>query len=60
MGRAFFVRKGVSNTKDRAFDKSKYNDWIDPAEAIPYERNAKEHNAKQIRNIVNSIRRTRC
>ena len=43
--------------KNRAFDYSKYQNWIDPAECTPYERNAKIHDEKQIKNIVNSIRR---
>lgn len=43
--------------KNRANDHSKYKDWIDPNEVIPYEKNAKKHDEKQIRNIVNSIRR---
>ena len=42
---------------NRAFDKSKYALWIDPNEVTPYERNAKIHTEKQIKNIVNSIRR---
>lgn len=44
-------------TKNRAFDHSKYQNWIDPNETTPYEKNAKEHTEKQIRNIANSIRR---
>lgn len=43
--------------KNKAFDHSKYQNWIDPAKVIPYERNVKEHTEKQIANIVNSIRR---
>ena len=43
--------------KNRAFDHSKYKDWIDPNEVIPYERNAKKHDEKQVRNIANSIKR---
>ena len=43
--------------KDRANDHSKYQNWIDPSECIPYEKNAKEHTEKQIRNIANSIKR---
>ena len=38
-------------------DHSKYANWIDPADCIPYERNAKEHTEKQVSNIANSIRR---
>ena len=43
--------------KNRAFDHSKYQHWIDPNEVTPYERNAKQHPEKQIKNIANSIRR---
>ena len=43
--------------KNRAFDHSKYQLLIDPAEVKPYERNAKVHTDKQIKNIANSIRR---
>lgn len=43
--------------KNKAFDKSKYPLWIDPNEVTPYERNAKIHTEKQVRNIANSIRR---
>lgn len=42
---------------DRANDHSKYQNWIDPAECIPYEKNAKEHTEKQIKNVANSIKR---
>lgn len=38
-------------------DHSKYQQWIDPNECIPYEKNAKEHTDKQINNIANSIKR---
>lgn len=31
--------------------------WVDPNELIPYEKNAKIHDEKQIRNIANSIKR---
>lgn len=31
--------------------------WRDPKELIPYEKNAKLHDERQIRNIANSIRR---
>lgn len=41
----------------KEFDKSKYQNWIDPAQVKPYERNAKIHTEKQIDNIANSIRR---
>lgn len=43
--------------ENKAFDHSKYPDWIDPQRVKPYERNVKEHTEKQIDNIVNSIRR---
>ena len=43
--------------KSKANDHSKYQNWIDPNEVTPYERNAKKHDDKQIRNIVNSIKR---
>ena len=43
--------------KNKAFDHSKYQNWIDPAKVTPYERNVKEHTETQIANIVNSIRR---
>ena len=43
--------------KSKAFDQSKYENWIDPHEVIPYERNAKKHDDKQIKNIANSIER---
>lgn len=43
--------------KDRANDHSKYQNWISPLECVPYEKNAKEHTEKQIKNIANSIKR---
>lgn len=43
--------------KSKANDKSKYAAWIDPHEVKPYEKNAKIHDKKQVKNIVNSIRR---
>jgi hypothetical protein len=43
--------------KNKAFDHSKYKDWIDPNMVIPYEKNAKQHTDRQIKNIANSIRR---
>ena len=43
--------------KNKAFDYSKYERWIEPSEVTPYQQNAKIHTDKQIRNIVNSIRR---
>jgi hypothetical protein len=43
--------------RSKANDHSKYRDWIDPADTVPYTLNAKQHTEKQIRNIANSIRR---
>lgn len=43
--------------KNKAFDHSKYENWIDPNDVVPYERNAKKHDEKQINNIAVSIRR---
>ena len=43
--------------KSKAFDHSKYEHWIDPAKVTPYEKNAKKHDDRQIKNIVNSINR---
>ena len=43
--------------RPKAFDHSKYANWIDPAKVVPYERNAKVHTDKQIANIVTSIKR---
>lgn len=43
--------------KNKAFDHSKYQDWIDPNKVKPYERNAKEHTETQIKNIATSIRK---
>ena len=43
--------------QSKAFNKSKYQHWIDPNEVKPYERNAKIHTPEQIANIVNSINR---
>lgn len=42
---------------NKANDHSKYPLWIDPASVKPYERNAKIHTDKQIKNIANSIKR---
>lgn len=42
---------------NKANDHSKYANWIDPSEVKPYERNAKQHTDKQVKNIANSIRR---
>lgn len=52
-----FMRGEVMAKKSKAFDKSKYQNWIDPATVQPYERNAKIHTDKQVQNIVNSIER---
>ena len=43
--------------KSRAFDHSKYQFWIRPEEVEPYEKNAKQHTEKQVKNIANSINR---
>lgn len=43
--------------RNKAFDHSKYQHWIDPNKVIPYERNAKIHDGKQVENICTSIRR---
>ena len=43
--------------KNRAFDESHYPEWRDPNELIPYGKNAKVHDAKQVKNIANSIKR---
>jgi glycerophosphoryl diester phosphodiesterase len=43
--------------KGKEFDRSKYSRWIDPNTVTPYEKNAKIHTDKQIKNIVNSIKR---
>ena len=42
---------------NKAFDHSKYKDWIDPNTVVPYEKNAKIHTDKQVKNICTSIRR---
>lgn len=44
-------------TKNRAFDHSKYQNWINPEEVQPYNRNSKIHTDRQIKNIATSIRR---
>lgn len=41
--------------KSKAFNYGVYENWIDPNEVQPYENNAKMHDEKQIRNLVNSI-----
>lgn len=43
--------------KNRAFDHLHYTDWRKPEELIPYEKNAKIHDEKQIRNLVTSLKR---
>ena len=43
--------------KNRAFDHRHYTDWRRPEELIPYEKNAKIHDEKQIRNLVTSLKR---
>lgn len=43
--------------KSKAFDHSKYENWINPATVQMYERNAKIHTDRQVQNIVNSINR---
>lgn len=43
--------------KNRAFDHKHYTDWRRPEELIPYEKNAKIHDEKQIRNLVTSLKR---
>ena len=43
--------------KNRAFDHRHYTDWRKPEELIPYEKNAKIHDEKQIRNLVTSLKR---
>ena len=43
--------------KSKAFDHSKYANWIDPGKVTEYPGNAKIHTDKQISNIVNSINR---
>ena len=44
-------------TVNKAFDHSKYKDWIDPNTVVPYEKNAKIHTDKQVKDICTSIRR---
>ena len=44
-------------SKNRAFDYSKYQEWIDPNEVKPYPNNAKLHPPEQIKQIANSIKR---
>ena len=47
----------MGKQENRAFDYSRWPNWIDPNEAIPYDKNAKIHDEDQVRNIANSIRR---
>lgn len=42
---------------NRAFDYTKYREWIDPKDVIPYENNAKMHPPEQVHQIANSIKR---
>lgn len=49
--------KAKTAKKSKAFDHSKYQNWISPEAVIPYEKNAKIHTDKQVKNIVNSIKR---
>ena len=43
--------------KNRAFDHRHYPEWRKPEDLIPYEKNAKIHDEKQIRNLVTSLKR---
>lgn len=43
--------------KSKAFDHSKYPNWIDPHEVTEYQNNTKVHTERQTKNIVNSINR---
>ena len=47
----------MAQTKNRAFDHRHYTDWRRPDELIPYEKNAKIHDEKQIKNLVTSLKR---
>ena len=47
----------MGEKKNRAFDYSHYENWRKPEELIPYAKNAKVHDKKQIKNIANSIKR---
>ena len=51
------LKKNGGSMKSKAFDHSKYPNWIDPETVLPYERNAKQHTEKQIKNLINSINR---
>ena len=43
--------------KGKEFLHDAYENWIDPQQITPYEKNAKIHTDKQVANIANSIRR---
>ena len=43
--------------KNRAFDHKHYTEWRKPEDLIPYEKNAKIHDEKQIKNLVTSLKR---
>ena len=47
----------MGKDKNRAFDHRHYTDWRRPEELVPYEKNAKIHDEKQIRNLVTSLKR---
>lgn len=47
----------MAQVKNRAFDHRHYTDWRDPKTLIPYEKNAKIHDEKQIKNLVTSLKR---
>jgi hypothetical protein len=48
---------GTMKSKAFDYDLQRYPNWIDPADVVPYERNSKKHDERQIKNIVNSINR---
>lgn len=41
--------------QSRAFDYSKYENWINPKDVIPYKKNIKKHSQEQIDDICKSI-----
>ena len=43
--------------KNRAFDHRHYTDWRKPEDLVPYAKNAKIHDEKQVRNLVTSLKR---
>ena len=45
------------SNRNRAFDHRHYADWRRPEELVPYEKNAKIHDEKQIKNLVTSLKR---